>query len=296
MEDNVFVDAADVKQPPNTAVTNIKKDLQMTIAITTKTNLKTTKAKAVVLNDSSKAVDYNKQTLVLLNSLINQREKWETTVYRKSNEMLYGILRECYSINYGMLGNDKVAKARRAALEQFVEEKNYRFTESTPVVTKVLKCIFGVDRRRVSAYSIVLREAAKQNVMLKDLPQWIEDNDGVEQIRLGKAPNAKTPKQKAAAAKKVMAKAEVMGVAKGRALSKNAGVNFVGTDCVLLATQQADGSFAVRAVVRTVGAVNAALVAYLSQTKGVVLNDSKKREAANDSKMRDNAINKAIAQ
>ena len=266
----------------------------MTIAITTKTNLKTTKAKAVVSNDSTKVVDYNKQTLALLNSLINQREKWETTVYRKSNEMLYGILQNCYSINYGMLGNDKVAKARRAALEQFVEEKNYRFTESTPVVTKVLKCVFGVDRRRVSAYSIVLREAAKQGVMLKDLPQWIEDNDGVEQIRLGKAPNAKTPKQKAAAAKKVMAKAEVLGVAKGRALSKNAGVNFVGTDCVLLATQQADGTFAVRAVVRTAGAVNAALVAYLSQTKSVVLNDTKKSEAANDSKMRDKAINKAI--
>ena len=58
----------------------------MTIAITTKTNLKTTKAKAVVSNDSTKVVDYNKQTLALLNSLINQREKWETTVYRKRSD------------------------------------------------------------------------------------------------------------------------------------------------------------------------------------------------------------------
>ncbi|MEQ1488170.1 MAG: hypothetical protein ABL920_06730 [Methylotenera sp.] len=267
----------------------------MTTATKTKlaantTTTKASKAEAVVLNDN-----YKKQTLATLNDLVSKRENWETTVYRKSNEMLYAILQSCFAVNHAMIGNEKEAKARRAALAQFTNEKGYRFTESTPVITKVVKCVFGVDRRRVSAYSLVLREAIKQNVMLKDLPSWIEENGGVEQIRLSKAPNAKTPKQKAEAAKSVMNQSEVLCVAKSKALSKVAEAEFAEEDCVLLATQQADGSFTIRAVIRSKGAVNAALISYLTQTKAVVSNDTKKTEAANDSKMREEAINKAAA-
>lgn len=256
----------------------------------TLSSTKATKAKPVVSNDS-----YKKQTLSTLKNLVSQREKWETTVYRKSNDMLYGILQKCAAVNHAMIGNDKEAKERRTALNDFIEQKGYRFTESTPVITKVVKCVFGVDRRRVSAYSLVLREAIKQPVLLKDLPTWIEANGGIEQIRLSKAPNAKTPKQKAQAAQKAMAKADVLCVAKSRSLSKLADVDFEGKDCVLLATQQADGSFAIRAVVRTKGPVNAALVAYASQTKAEDKDNTKKQKAANDSQMRKQAIDKAAA-
>lgn len=272
----------------NTATAVNKETTTTTLAVATPA--KTTKTKSVVSNDN-----YKTQTLTTLKNLVSEREKWETTVYRKSNEMLYGILQKCFAVNYAMLGNDKEAKERRAALAEFIEEHGYRFTESTPVITKVVKCVFGVDRRRVSAYSLVLREAIKQNVTLKDLPKWVEDNGGVEQIRLSKAPNAKTTKQKALAAKKVMAKSDVLAVVKSRELSKKAEADFAGDECVLLATQQADGSFAITGVVRSKGAVNAALVSFYSQTKNVVLNDTKKKQAANDSKMRNSAIAKAAA-
>lgn len=263
------------------------------VAVTSaiKASVKTAaKTKSVVSNDS-----FKKQTLATLKNLVSQREKWETTVYRKSNQMLYGILQDSAALNHAMIGNEKEAKERRAALNDFIEQKGYRFTESTPVITKVVKCVFGVDRRRVSAYSLVLREAIKQSVLLKDLPKWIEENGGIEQIRLSKAPNAKTPKQKAQAAQKAMAKAEVICVAKSRALSKLAEVDFEGKDCVLLATQQADGSFAIRAVVRSKGAVNAALVSYGTQTKAADIDSAKKQKAANDSQMRKQAIDKAAA-
>ena len=275
--------------PVVTTANSANATVSTTINAKVKASVKPAK-KTVVSNDT-----FKKQTLNTLKNLVNQREQWETTLYRKSNQMFYGILQDCAALNHSMIGNEKEAKERRAALNEFIEQKGYRFTESTPVITKVVKCVFGVDRRRVSAYSLVLREAIKQSVLLKDLPKWIEANGGVEQIRLSKAPNAKTPKQKAQAAQKVMATAEVLCAAKSRALSKLADVEFEGKDCVLLATQQADGSFAIRAVVRSKGAVNAALVSYATQTKASANDTAKKQQAANDSQMRKQAIDKAAA-
>jgi len=250
---------------------------------------------SVVSNDSKDTVDYKAQTLAKLSMLVAERAEWEATVYRTSNEMLYGILQKCLAINAAMLGNDAVAKQHRAALNEFIAVNGYRFTGATPTITKVVKCVFGVDRRRVSAYSIVLREAIKQNVQGIALPAWIESNGGVEQIRLSKSGNAVSAKQKLEAAKSVIEAADVLAVAAGAALGMQASAEFAGQDCVLLATQQADGSFAVRAVLRNASAVNAALVAYYGQSKTVVQNDNAKREAANDDKAREEAINEAVA-
>lgn len=259
-----------------------------------KTTTNTAVNNTVVQNDTS-VVDYKQQTLATLHKMVSEREDWENTAYRKSNEMLYAILQKCYTAHHAMLGNNKEAQDRRSGLNQFIAEQGYRFTDATPLVTKVVKCVFGVDRRRVSAYSIVLREAIKQNILLQDLPNWIEKNGGVEQIRLSKSQGSVTAKQKAEICKNALVNADVLAVVKSDALSKAADGNFEGEDCVLLAMQQADGTYAVRAVVHSKGAVNAALAAYYTTNKTVVTNDTKKAEAANDAKVRDAAIAKASA-
>jgi len=216
------------------------------------TDVKAAVQNAVVQHDTA-VVDCKQQALATLRNMVAERKEWENTAYRKSNEMLYAILQKCYTAHHGMLGNDKQAQERRAGLNQFIAEQGYRFTDATPLVTKVVKCVFGVDRRRVSAYSIVLREAIKQNVLLQNLPVWIEENGGVEQIRLGKSLNYKTTKQKAEIGQNALVKADVLAVAKGDALSKEANGDFEGQECLLIATQQADGTFAVRGVVRSQG-------------------------------------------
>lgn len=259
--------------------------------------IKAIQNQAVVQNDTSvSSANHKMETLESLNKLVCEREEWETTAYKKSNDMLYAILQKCALINIAMLGNDKDSKARRAALAEFVVQKGYRFTEATPVVTKVIKCVFGVDRRRVSAYSLVLREATRQGITAVNLPAWIEDNGGVEQIRLGNSGNGKTAKQKADEAKSVMQNQNVLAVVKSELLSELADSNFAEHDCVLLATQQADGSFSVRAVVRSAGVVNAALLAYYNANKAVVQSDIKKQEASNDDNILDEAIEAAAAQ
>jgi hypothetical protein len=51
---------------------------------------------------------------------------------------------------------------------------------------------------------------------------------------------------------------------------------------VLLAEQQADGSFAIRALVRQGGVVNAAYAAVYAQQKAAVTEQEKEQQAAND--------------
>ena len=68
-------------------------------------------------------------------------------------------------------------------IEKFIEQRKYVFAPSSHDMTRVVKCVFGADRRRVSAYSIALREALNQKVSAKDLVDFIEQNGGVEQIR-----------------------------------------------------------------------------------------------------------------
>ena len=87
-------------------------------------------------------------------------------------------------------------KAAREALIEYVAKKNFQFKKSTHNITKIVKCVFGADRRRVSAYSIALRTAHTQKVSPLDVVQFIIENGGVEEIRLAKSPTALTQKEK----------------------------------------------------------------------------------------------------
>jgi hypothetical protein len=43
--------------------------------------------------------------------------------------------------------------------------------------------VFGDDRRRASAYGIVLRRALSDKISVADLPTFIRDHGGGEEIR-----------------------------------------------------------------------------------------------------------------
>jgi len=124
-----------------------------------------------------------------LKSLESARISWETVELAQSNNRLYSILKQAYSF-YLVMKQDadkEVRKAKLEAMEAFIADKGYTnsFGATTHDMTRVVKCVFGVDRRRVSAYSIALREALRQEVGAEDLVAFLQDNGGVEQIRMG---------------------------------------------------------------------------------------------------------------
>lgn len=250
----------------------------------------------VVLNDNAtiSAAQATVNVRHYFEQLTAEREAWEINAFRTSNEQLYALLQKCYSTYAAMTSDSEEADALRSGLKDYINTKGLKFNAGTHTLVKIVKCIFGNDRRRISAYGIVLRAALAQRISVLDIPAFIRSNGGVEEIRLAKAPNAMTVKQKASAAAEAVL-AESMGVFVSNALSSKLDAGNIGKSVVLIGTWQADGSVVVRSVVQNDTAVNAALASYYSANKAAVLEQSKQQEAANDAQVAQDAINAAVS-
>ena len=230
---------------------------------------------SVVVSNTTPAVQAS--SAEQLKSLETARISWETTELAQSNKRLYSILQQAYSLYLVMKQDESkdVRKEKQAALDAFIEERGYinSFGATTHDMTRVVKCVFGVDRRRVSAYSIALREALRQEVSAEDLVTFLQDNGGVEQIRMGGT------KPLSATKRAELVKAEVsdavISKVKFDAEAVKANADWVDKQVVFVATYLPTGEFEVNAVVRHDGAVNTALAAYYT------LAQVKKREEAN---------------
>ena len=212
-----------------------------------------------------------------LKSLESARINWETVELAQSNNRLYGILKQAYSFYLVMKQDEskEVRKEKQEALDAFIAERGYvnSFGATTHDMTRVVKCVFGVDRRRVSAYSIALREALRQEVGSDDLVAFLQDNGGVEQIRMGGT------KPLSATKRAELVKAEVseavISKVKFDAETVKANADWVDKQVVFVATYLPTGEFEVNAVVKHDGAVRTALAAYYTLAR------AKEREQAN---------------
>lgn len=218
-----------------------------------------------------------------------EREAWENTAYRTSNEQLYALLQKCYATYKAMSGAEEEAVNLRKGLTDYINTKGYKFNAGTHTLVKIVKCVFGAERRRVSAYGIVLRTALAKDVAALDIPEFISSQGGVEEIRLAKTANAMTAKQKATVASEAV-QAENLGVFASASLSQQLDAGNIGKTVVLVGTWQADGSVIVRTVVQNDTAVNAALASHYTSVKGTVKRQTEQIQAANDEDIKQTAI------
>jgi hypothetical protein len=203
----------------------------------------------------------------VLADLETERETWEQGAYRTSNLALYSVLAKCLAI--AQADTPELAKQRNAGLEAFYKLRGYSYKKDAPPATRVVKAVFGnVDRRRLSTYSLVLREAIKKRVQATQLAEWIEQNGGIQEIRLSQSATFVKPAVKVEQAKQSFDTLPELATVKSEALSLLADGDFMGECCVLVAEQAANGSFVVRGFTRAGGAVNAAFAAlYAEQMK-----------------------------
>lgn len=254
--------------------------------------VETTATNNVVLNDiPAQASDKSHiaiNTGRLLTQLEAKRINWEQGTYKASNIELYSVLADCLLF----AGELPVAesKQRSAALETFFKERGYKYKKDSHIIARLVRAVFGnIDRRRISTYVLVLRQAQKAKVLPTQLAQWIEDGGGIQEIKLARSATFVSPTSKASIAKADFANLPVLAIAKSQALSELADAGFVGEDCVLIAEQLSDGGFAIRALVRKEGAVNAAFTALYGDIKSHQVAAKKEIIAANDA---DGAISK----
>ncbi|QWD62817.1 hypothetical protein [Polynucleobacter sp. MWH-UH25E] len=241
---------------------------------------------ATSANDAANPEAIKKQTVLhysveALNAMEAARIHWEQGSFRKSNEELGSVLQECKAF-CGELPAP-AAKQRAIALANFYKERGYRYNKEAPLETRVLRAVFGMDnRRRVSSYSIVLREAKKQNVSILDLPTWIASKGGVQEIRLSQSKTFIPPKAKAEEMSAILDGRSFIGYAESALLSHTADAEYAGDKVVLLGKQTPEGKYGIYTVLRSDGIVNAALLATYAKSKEIEAKAKKEIEAAND--------------
>lgn len=234
---------------------------------------------SVVLND--KPVNNSIPANLELRSIEAKRIDWEQGAYRTSNQALYQVLAECLAYS-GELPVS-MAKLRNAALATFYKERGYRYKEEAPLVTRVVRAVFGdVNRRRISTYSLVLRQAQKECIAYADLSSWIEERGGIQEIRLSRSSTFVSATQKASIGKMYFESKSDFGAVQSEFLSVEADPSYIGQACVLLAEQQADGSFHVREVIRNQSVLNAAYAALYTKQKTSIVKAEADVAAAND--------------
>jgi hypothetical protein len=268
------------------------------LSTTTAAELAQAMPSPVVINDTPAAAipaQGLKATYAAIEQLVVEHDAWKETAFRTSNEQLYVLLQKCYGIYKAMEGTSPEAVALRNGLRDYISLKGHSFTKTTHTLTKIVKCVFGTDRRRVSAYSIVLRSALAQRVGILDVAQFIRDAGGVEEIRLAKSPNAMSPKQKAQIANSTVV-VNNMGVISSPALSGLMNdVGKIGSNMVLIGTWQSDGSVVVRAVVESDTVLTAALASHYSAIKEAAKTQAIEQKAAVETATTQQAIEAAAA-
>lgn len=245
----------------------------------------------VVQNDNSALATAHASSSVRnhFEQLAVEREAWESTVYRTNNEQLYVLLQKCYQTYQAMSGEEDEAGNLRKGLADYIKTKGYQFKSGTHTLVKIVKCVFGNDRRRVSAYGIVLRTALTKKISVIEIPDFIRSEGGVEEIRLAKSPNAMTAKLKAQAGAESV-QISNLGVFASNSLTSKLDAGNIGKTVVLICTWQADGSVIVRSVVQSDSAVNAALACHYSANKDVIKQVVVEKQAANDEQIKHDAI------
>jgi hypothetical protein len=234
------------------------------------------------------------ETTQRLNDLVVEHDNWRDNAYKTSNEQLYGMLLKCYSLYSTMRGADDVAKEMRKAVNDFAASKGYEFKASTHTITKIVKCVFGVDRRRTSTYSLVLRAALKQNIQNNDLIDFIRNGGGVEEIRLGSAGKGLSTKQKAQVAATTVV-VNNLGTASGQALVEMLDAGKIGENKVFIGAWQADGTVVLRAAIESDSVLNAALASHYAAVQAKAKAKAKEDEEALLASIKKQAIDDASA-
>ena len=218
-----------------------------------------------------------------LEKLEAEREHWEAHELASSHKRLYSLLTSCYEFYLDMkLSPSKEERDDlRKGLETFVLTRGYRMKlDATHDMNKVVKSVFGnIDRRRVSAYGLALRAALSAGpldgngkataISANALADWLSQQGGVEEVRLGCRNKGMTATQRADVAKAALSTStlETLKLDPRRIAFDT---NDADKMMVLVVTYRPTGELEVNAVVKSDAAVRAVLASHYSANKEAV--------------------------
>lgn len=134
-----------------------------------------------------------------LDALVVKRKQWEATDYKKANEGLYSLLANCLEVfnSKFVIASDDDKKTLRADLKARLEADGVRVQRNTTTLTMFVRFVFGSDRKRAHGYTYVLKAAISHKVAAANLPSWIVEQGGIEEVRRAMVVSEKAKQKKA---------------------------------------------------------------------------------------------------
>jgi hypothetical protein len=205
---------------------------------------------APVINSAYKAIA----------SLVSEQETWLNGAHRTATEQLYSLLQRCYYL-YKLMAADEAQNANLTqAIARHAKERNLELDEKSHTITKIIKVVFGADRRRASAYAAALRVALSEKIKVEELPNFFRVAGGIEEVRRKQANGGAAKVDKVAAATKHISNV-TLAVIQEDAISAKLDCAAIKKQVVLLATQGVNGTLNINALVQGEGVTNAVLTA-----------------------------------
>jgi len=224
--------------------------------------------------------------------LIADQEEWLHGVHRAANERLYRLLQRCYHL-YTLMASDKEQNEKlKSALDEFNKAGNLGIKESTHTLNKIIKVVFGADRRRASAYCLALRVALSEKVDVADVPKFLRDAGGVEVVRRRQTNGGAPKTNKVEVAKQRTANVSLATLDEP-AIASQLDCAAIGKQVVLLATQDVNGTLNINGVVQHEAVINAALTVLYNDQHEVWAEQDKQNQAQSESAEIDDLISAA---
>ena len=121
----------------------------------------------------------------VVEALIAQREKWETGTYAASNAELYTLLGNTLDLFLKVRKNVGLSRA----VSDLMDTYGVQYNSATSLALKIVRLVFvGKGREakianRAYTYARVLTVAAAEGVTGEQLPKFIADRHGIDEIR-----------------------------------------------------------------------------------------------------------------
>jgi hypothetical protein len=111
-------------------------------------------------------------------NLIERHNAWHNGSRKMSTQELYGVLASCLSLVETVRQNSMYAQ-----LETELTRRGLSFESTTSIPTRVLRCVFNTQERRLSSFAAVVAIAYRQQVESGDFVGWLNKHGGIDKVR-----------------------------------------------------------------------------------------------------------------
>lgn len=203
------------------------------------------------------------EVLAHLGDLEARRKEVEGGIFRRAHHAVHLLLADCLALAQLDESLDP-EQARDRALDAFLSARELASKKDEPIFSKAISAVFGeLHRSRVSTYRTVLKAASQAGITAAALPAWIEQQGGVQEVRLSAGGTGGTSSSEMASLtlEYLLDKGSLYAL-QSDALSKQLTIESNGKEVVLVSTKQRDGTLMVHAAIEDPNCVKKAIDAF----------------------------------